>query len=116
MRSSWARIGAATALAGLLTSGGVVAGSIGSLTDVSEADAGLASGLNNSSFQIGGALGVAIVSSVAVSEAAGANPLIAATNGFQSAFAGAIIFAAVGLLVASALLGRLRAGVPVPAT
>src|ERR1700742_5153542 len=30
MRSSWARIGAATALAGLLTSGGVVAGSIGS--------------------------------------------------------------------------------------
>ena len=93
-----------------------VAGSIGSLTDVSEADAGLASGLNNSSFQIGGALGVAIVSSVAVSEAAGANPLIAATNGFQSAFAGAIIFAAVGLLVASALLGRLRAGVPVPAT
>src|SRR4051794_23526468 len=93
-----------------------VAGSIGSLTDVAEADAGLASGLNNSSFQIGGALGVAIVSSIAVSEAAGANPLVAATNGFQSAFAAAILFAAAGLLVAVALLGTRRRAVSVPTT
>ena len=46
-----------------------VAGSIGSLAGVAEADAGLASGLNNSSFQIGGAVGVAILSTVAVSHA-----------------------------------------------
>jgi len=86
-----------------------VAGSIGSLAGVAEADAGLASGLNNSAFQIGGAVGVAIVSSVAVSQADGADPLAALTNGFQSAFATAIVFAAVGLVAAVALLGKLRA-------
>jgi Putative auto-transporter adhesin, head GIN domain len=73
-----------------------VAGSIGSLAGVAEADAGLASGLNNSAFQIGGAIGVAVVSSVAVSQAHGADPLGALTNGLQSAFASAIAFAAAG--------------------
>ncbi len=85
-----------------------VAGSIGSLAGVAEGDAGLASGLNNSSFQIGGAIGVAILSTVAVSGAEGSNPLDALTNGFQSAFATAIVFAAVGLLAAVAVLGKLR--------
>ena len=70
-----------------------VAGSIASLAGVAEADAGLASGLNNSSFQIGGAVGVAILSSVAVSHAHGTDPLAALTNGFQAAFAAAIVFA-----------------------
>ncbi len=91
-----------------------VAGSIGSLAGVAERDAGLASGLNNSSFQIGGAVGVAIVSTVAVSQANGADPLAAMTNGFQSAFATAIIFAAVGLLVAIVLLGKVRLPLPAP--
>jgi EmrB/QacA subfamily drug resistance transporter len=90
-----------------------VAGTIASLAGVSEADAGLASGLNNSSFQIGGAVGVAILSTVAVSEADGAAPLVALTNGFQAAFATAIIFAVLGLLAAIALLGKLRAPAPV---
>jgi predicted MFS family arabinose efflux permease len=89
-----------------------VAGSIGSLAGIAEADAGLASGLNNSSFQIGGAVGVAILSTVAVSHARGADPLAALTNGFQAAFAAAIIFAALGLLAAIALLGRLDLRVP----
>ncbi len=91
-----------------------VAGSIGSLAGVAEADAGLASGLNNSSFQIGGAVGVAILSTVAVSQAEGSDPVAALTNGFQSAFATAIVFAAVGLLAAVALLGKLRIPVPTP--
>ena len=91
-----------------------VAGSIGSLAGVAEADAGLASGLNNSSFQIGGAVGVAILSTVAVSQAEGSDPVAALTNGFQSAFATAIVFAAVGLLAAVALLGKLRISVPTP--
>ena len=86
-----------------------VAASIASLAGVAEADAGLASGLNNSSFQIGGAVGVAILSTVAVSQAHGADPLSATTNGFQSAFATAIVFAAVGVIAAGALLGRRRA-------
>jgi predicted MFS family arabinose efflux permease len=90
-----------------------VAGSIVSLAGMAEDDAGLASGLTNSSFQIGGAVGVAILSTVAVSHAQGTDPLAALTNGYQAAFATAIIFAALGLFVALALLGKLR--LPVPA-
>ena len=83
-----------------------VAGSIASLTGVAETEAGLASGLNNASFQIGGAVGVAIMSTVAVSGAHGADPLAALTNGYQSAFAVAIAVAALGCWRASLLLGR----------
>jgi hypothetical protein len=90
-----------------------VAASIASLAGVAEADAGLASGLNNSSFQIGGAVGVAIVSTVAVSQADGATPLVALTNGSQAAFATAIVFAVLGLVAAVALLGKLRVPAPV---
>src|SRR3954447_15160978 len=85
-----------------------VASSISSLAGVAEQDAGLASGLNNSSFQIGGAVGVAILSTVAVSHADGADPLAALTNGFQSAFATAIVFAVLGAVAAFALLGPRR--------
>jgi EmrB/QacA subfamily drug resistance transporter len=85
-----------------------VAGSIVSLAGVAETEAGLASGLNNAAFQIGGAVGVAIVSTVAVSQADGADPLVALTNGIQSAFATAIVFAALGIVVAIALLGKVH--------
>jgi EmrB/QacA subfamily drug resistance transporter len=85
-----------------------VAGSIASLTGVADTEAGLASGLNNASFQIGGAVGVAIVSSVAVSGAHGADPLLALTNGYRSAFAAAIAVAALGAAAAGLLLGRRR--------
>jgi len=90
-----------------------VAGSIASLTGVAETEAGLASGLNNASFQIGGAVGVAILSSVAVSSAHGANTLAELTNGYQSAFAAAIVVAALGLVAAGALLGKRRKRVAV---
>ena len=96
-----------------------VAGSIASLTGVAETEAGLASGLNNASFQIGGAVGVAILSSVAVSGADGAGSLAALTDGYQSAFAAAIAVAAVGMVAAGLLLGRSREpkplGEPAPA-
>jgi EmrB/QacA subfamily drug resistance transporter len=91
-----------------------VAGSIASLAGVADQEAGLASGLNNSSFQIGGAVGVAVLSTVAVSQADGAEPLAALTNGYQAAFGTAIVFAVVGLLIATPLLGKLRAPAPVP--
>jgi EmrB/QacA subfamily drug resistance transporter len=96
-----------------------VVGSIASLTGVAETEAGLASGLNNASFQIGGAVGVAVLSTVAVSGAHGGEPLAALTNGYQSAFAAAIAFAALGALAASLLLGNRRepaaVGEPAPA-
>jgi MFS family permease len=88
--------------------GAYVAGSIASLTGVAETEAGLASGLNNASFQIGGAVGVAILSTVAVSGARGADPLAALTSGYQSAFAVAIAVAALGVVAAGLLLGRRR--------
>ena len=89
-----------------------VASSISSLAGVAEHEAGLASGLNNSSFQIGGAVGVAILSTVAVSQADGPDPVAALTNGFQSAFATAIAFAALGAVAAVALLGTRRRRAP----
>jgi EmrB/QacA subfamily drug resistance transporter len=92
-----------------------LASTVATLTSVEEADSGLASGLSNASFQIGAALGVAILTTVAVSEADGADPLVALTDGFQSAFAAAIAFAAVGILVAGLLLGRTRRPVAEPA-
>jgi EmrB/QacA subfamily drug resistance transporter len=89
-----------------------VAGSIASLTGVAETEAGLASGLNNASFQIGGAVGVAILSTVGVSGAHGADPLAALTDGFRSAFAVAIVIAALGAVAAALLLGGRRAPEP----
>jgi EmrB/QacA subfamily drug resistance transporter len=85
-----------------------VAGSIASLTGVAETEAGLASGLNNAAFQIGGAVGVAILSTVAVSGAHGAGSLAALTAGYRSAFAVAIAIAALGMVAAGLLLGTRR--------
>jgi predicted MFS family arabinose efflux permease len=90
-----------------------VAGSIASLTGVAASDAGLASGLNNASFQIGGAVGVAILSSVAVAGADGGGSLAALTSGYRSAFLAAIAVAALGLAAAGLLLGRRREPEPV---
>jgi EmrB/QacA subfamily drug resistance transporter len=103
-------------LAGMLLFGpglgaGFVAGSIAGLAGVPERDSGLASGVTTASFHIGGALGIAILSTVAVSAAAGSNPLEAITHGFGVGFAVAIIFAGVGILASLFLLGRPKATV-----
>ena len=84
-----------------------VAASVATLAGVAEQESGLASGLNNAAFQIGGALGAAVVTTVAVSQADGRS-LAALTDGFQSAFVAAAIFAAIGLVAAMVLLGRPR--------
>jgi EmrB/QacA subfamily drug resistance transporter len=86
---------------------------IAALAGVSERESGVASGLSNTAFQIGGALGVAIVSTVAVSRSedflaanGGANPLLVLTEGFQSAFLACVVLAGIGVALALALLGR----------
>jgi EmrB/QacA subfamily drug resistance transporter len=88
---------------------------IAALAGVAEREAGLASGLSNTAFQLGGALGVAIVSTVAVSRSedflaanGGADPLVALTEGFQSAFAACVVLAGIGVALALLLLGRPR--------
>ena len=85
-----------------------VAGSIASLAGVAETEAGLASGLNNASFQIGGAVSVAILSTAAVSGAHGSQSLAALTDGYRSAFAAAIAIAVLGIAAAGLLLGKTR--------
>jgi EmrB/QacA subfamily drug resistance transporter len=90
-----------------------VTASIAALAGVPERESGLASGLSNTAFQIGAALGVAIVTSVAVSRTedyltvnSGANRLVALTEGFQSAFLAVAILAGIGVALALLLLGR----------
>ena len=92
-----------------------VTASIAALAGVAEHESGLASGLINTTFQIGAALGVAIVSTVAVSRSEdylaaneGANPLVALTEGFQSAFLACVVLAGIGVALALLLLGRPR--------
>jgi EmrB/QacA subfamily drug resistance transporter len=74
-----------------------VAGSIAALTGVAERDAGVASGVNTAAFQIGGAFGVAVVTSVALSATRGADRLVALTVGYRAGFMACVVLAAAGL-------------------
>ncbi|MFE5503851.1 MFS transporter [Amycolatopsis japonica] len=80
-----------------------VAVTIAALTGVPDEDAGLASGINNAAFWIGGALGSAVVSTVAVAYTTGTGP-VALTDGFKAAFWACAIVAAVGVVIALVLL------------
>jgi EmrB/QacA subfamily drug resistance transporter len=83
-----------------------VASSIAALGGVSEADSGLAAGLTNAAFQIGGALGVAVLSTVALSQTVGTTPLVALTHGFQWGFSAAALFPVLALVAISFLFGK----------
>ncbi|MGW2566006.1 MFS transporter [Streptomyces sp. NPDC001537] len=91
-----------------------VAGSIAALTGVGERESGVASGINTAAFQIGGAFGVAVVTSVALSHSAGPERLAALTEGYRSAFTACVALAATGLACALVLLRRPRGRQPQP--
>jgi predicted MFS family arabinose efflux permease len=85
--------------------------SIAALAGVSPAEAGLASGLINTSQQIGGALGIAALSTIATSQtsnalAAGTAVPAALVDGFQAAFLVGAIIAALGIVAALTLIRR----------
>jgi MFS family permease len=85
--------------------------SIAALAGVRAAEAGLASGLINTSQQIGGAVGIAALSSIATSTtsdqlATGTGTSDALTNGFQNAFIAGGIVAFLGILVALIVVSR----------
>jgi EmrB/QacA subfamily drug resistance transporter len=87
--------------------------SIGGLTGVAEREAGLASGLLNTSQQLGGAIGVAIASTVAATHvktllAGGDATSAALTGGFQWAFWVCGATALLAPLTAAVLLRRRR--------
>jgi EmrB/QacA subfamily drug resistance transporter len=92
-----------------------VTATVAALADVAERESGLASGLSNTALQIGGALGVAIVTTVAVSSSqhyltahGGANHLVVLNEGFQSAFLACVVLAGIGMTLALLLPGRPR--------
>ena len=83
--------------------------SIAALAGVHPSEAGLASGLFNTSQQIGGALGIAVLSALATGRtaaavAAGTALPDALTEGFQVAFWGGAAAAAVGVIASLALI------------
>ncbi|GAA1829535.1 MFS transporter [Agromyces salentinus] len=86
-----------------------VTSQIAALHDVPEHESGLAAGLVDTSFNLGGALGIAIVSAVAV-QVAGASSTPggpeAVTDGLSAAFLTASVFGLVGLIAAFLLPGR----------
>jgi EmrB/QacA subfamily drug resistance transporter len=104
-----------------------VTATVAALAGVAEHEAGLASGLSNTALQIGTALGVAIVTTVAISRSRdylaankGANPLVVLTEGYQSAFLACAVLAGIGLALALLLPARPRKAAhrlpePVPA-
>ena len=85
---------------------------LAAMSDVAPSESGLASGVVNTSFMMGGALGLAVLASLAASRtdsllASGDAPLAALTGGYHAAFLVGAVFA-----VAAAVIGAvfLRAG------
>ncbi len=85
--------------------------SIAALAGIQASEAGLASGLINTSQQIGGALGIAALSTIATSRtsdaiAGGAGQTSALVTGFHGAFVAGVIIAALGIVATLTLVRR----------
>jgi EmrB/QacA subfamily drug resistance transporter len=85
--------------------------SIAALAGVRASEAGLASGLFNTSQQVGGALGIAALSAIATSTTSdavstGTAPPQALVDGFEKAFLWGAVVAAAGIVVALVLVRR----------
>ena len=82
---------------------------LAAMSDVEPSESGLASGLVNTSFMMGGALGLAVLASIAASRSSslrlgGAGELSALTGGYHLAFLVGAAFAAAAALIGGTLL------------
>jgi EmrB/QacA subfamily drug resistance transporter len=82
---------------------------LAAMGDVSPTEAGLASGVVNTAFMMGGALGLAVLAALAASRsdtllASGDEPLVSLTGGYHAAFLVGAIFAAAAAVVGGLLL------------
>ena len=82
---------------------------LAAMSDVNPSESGLASGVVNTSFMMGGALGLAVLASLAAARTAkllafGADSLVALNGGYHVAFALGAVFAAAASLLSAALL------------
>lgn len=89
---------------------------LAAMSDVTQSESGFASGLVNTSFMLGGALGLAVLASLAAARtnallSSGADPLAALNSGYHIAFfVGAVFATSAGLL--GAALVRIRNQAP----
>jgi EmrB/QacA subfamily drug resistance transporter len=89
---------------------------LAAMSDVAQSESGLASGMVNTSFMMGGALGLAVLASLAVARtngllASGADSIAALNSGYHLAFfVGALFAASAGLI--GAIFIRIRDQIP----